>query len=361
MTCKQAKRLIDRSLDGLATAPEKALLEGHLSTCQACSAESAAVERLNGLLAESLPLQAALGAGFAAQVAERLTSAETRRSILKEALVMSRLKYAVLVGVMLAVVVGCLLAPHSGDSQALAAVQSVMARVKSLHFRADLPGPKPADWCAPEVWARRDASKETTETGWRITKGGVQYLYLSRFKVMFILSSAEDTAKMFGELADPRAIVSLTKEPGIHASVAVQDLQRNGKPMRRIEVQLSGTGRPTKKTDERSDRVLRKMNEVIEERLREEGTKHRLVTEVAGRGGIRSKQTYLVDPSTNLVQSMEIFAPDRENGGWRCVGRVASIDYNIDLPDRFFSTETPPGTKVYDFRAANPPPKQEER
>jgi hypothetical protein len=342
MNCKYAYELINKNVDGLASPKEKALLERRLSTCSHCSEEYAAVASLDGLLAKALPLQESLGDGFATRVAGRLPARGSRLSILKEAFVMSRMKYVVLAAVVLAIVIGCLFAPRSRNNQALAAVQSAMAQVESLHFRIATPTePKQPHWQA-EVWATRDAWKQTDKNGWRIVKGGAHYYYDSRHKVLFILP-ARNTAEMFGEMVDPRKIVGLTKQPKMHVSVTVQDIDRDGKPMLQIAVERTGTA--LKETEVRSSRIWRKMAEILEGQSRAEGTKARgvMVRVVA-------KQVCLVDPTTNLVQSVEYFAKSRKNDEWELAARVTSINYNVNLPDHFFDVKTPPGTKVYDLR-----------
>ena len=347
MNCKHAHKLINKSTDGLASPEEKASLEGHLSTCPRCAEEYAAVSSLDGLLAKALPLQETLGDGFAARVSEKLPACGSRLPILKEAFVMSRTKYVVLAVVVLAIVIGCLFATGSKNNQVLAAVQSAMAKVESLHYRIAPPaGPKPPNRQA-EVWLTRDAFKLTDKdkTQWHIIKGGAQYYYLSSFKVMIILPTAWDTATVFGAMLDPREIVNLTKESETHVSVKVQDTERNGKPKKQIEVERTGT--PSKETQERSNRIFQKLAEIMQEQLHTQGKKGKVATT---RHRIVGKEVYFVDPTTNLVQSVEYFAKGRENGEWQFVARVASIDYNVDLPDDFFDVKTPPGTKVYDLR-----------
>jgi hypothetical protein len=50
------------------------------------------------------------------------------------------------------------------------------------------------------------------------------------------------------------------------------------------------------------------------------------------------------------VKSVDHYVPNEQGDGWRPLGRIATIDYNVDLPDDFFDLKTPPGTRVIDLR-----------
>ena len=342
MNCKRTHKLIDKSIDGLISQEQQFFLNEHLSGCKQCSEEYAGVVGLDGVLAEALPLQATLGDGFAARVAERLPARASRLSILKEAFVMSRLKYAVLVFVLAAVAIGCLFAPRTGDNQALAAVQSAMARVKSLHYKIDAVGPAQPHWSAPEMWSTRDAFKQVDRTGWHITKGGVQYDYNSRSRILFILDApVADIGEAFGMMVDPMEILRIKNDPSVR--VTVRDTECDGKPMQQIDVE--DDRHPSKESSERHMRLARKMGEIIAE---QEG---RPAVGIKVTRARRLKPIFLVDPSTSLVRSVDYYAPNQEGGSRTPVFKVRYIDYNIDLPKDFFDAKTPAGAKVYDLRA----------
>jgi hypothetical protein len=247
--------------------------------------------------------------------------------------------------VVLVVVIGSLLASHFRNNQVLAAVRSAMAQVESLHFRLDLVGPKPPDWQSPEVWMTRDASKNTDKLGWRIIKKGGNYNYSSRYKILFITRSG-DTGKNFGMMVDPIETLRVTEDPSHH--LTVRDTEYHGRPMQQIEVEPTGEApKRSKQSVERSRRIRQRRLEIIQEQMGiRTGRPVHLTTERARPG----KQVYLVNPSTNLVQSVDIYAPNRRGRGWRPVLRVARIEYNVKLPKDFFDPKPPPGTKVYDLR-----------
>ena len=345
MNCKYAHKLINKSVDGLANPKDKAILDEHLSECPRCSEEYADIVSLDGVLTRALPLQATLGDDFATRIAERLPARGGRLSILKEAFVMSRLKYAVPAMVVVVIVIGSLLASHFKNNQVLAAVRSAMAQVESLHFRLDLVGPKPPDWQSPEIWMTRDASKKVDQLGWNISKEGGNYNYSSRYKILFITRSG-DTGKNFGMMVDPIETLRVTEDPSVH--LTVRHTEHDGKPMQQIEAESTGEApKRSKQSVERSRRIRQRRLEIIQEQMGIRTGRPVHLTTMRGRPG---KQVYLVNPSTNLVQSVDLYTQNRQGGGWRLILRAATIDYNVNLPDDFFDIKPPPGTKVYDLR-----------
>ena len=337
MNCKQARRLMGKNINGLAGPAETALLNQHIADCPHCSREHAELASLDCELAKALPLHATLGDDFAAQVAEKLTGRGNRLSTLKEAFLMSRLKYAVIMAVVLAVVVGYLFFPRSTDNQAFAAVQSAMAKVKSLHYKFEYAQPRSPGNDYVECWATPTAVKAVHSGGWwAVLKEGVCYSYLSEYKVLFITPVRHEAE--FGMMVDPRDIGNWPAEE--EPRMTIRDVEIGGKPMVRIEVTLT-----KKAPDAEQRRLTERTREVIAEI---EGRRKPTPAPVSGESRIRI--VFLADTSTDLVQSEDLYAADRVRGGWLHIGGIASIDYNVDLPDDFFDVKTPPGTRMVDLR-----------
>ena len=344
MNCKQARTLMGKNINGLADSAETARLNQHIADCELCSREYAELAGLDRVLATALPLHATLGDDFATQVAERLTGRGNRLSTLKEAFLMSRLKFAIVAALVLAVGVGYLLFPRSTDSQALAAIQSAMAKVKSLHykFEYDVQSRSPHNYV--ECWATPNAAKAVhSGVWWAVVKEGVYYNYLSEYKVLFIAPiSTSRPAAEFGMMVDPRDIGNWPAEQG--PRIIIRDVEVGGKPMVRIEVTLTKQAQNTELR-----RLSKKIGEVIAEIERREPPQ-RKVTPAPVVYESRLRTVFLADPSTDLVQSVDLYTPNPKGDGWSLIARIPSIDYNVDLPDDFFDVKTPPGTRVVDLR-----------
>jgi hypothetical protein len=342
MNCKHVHKLMSRTVDGLTSQRERTLLDQHLSECPRCLEEFADIVSLDRALSEALPLQETLGDGFATQVAAKLPVRGSRLPMLREAFVMSRVRYAVLALVVLGAVIGCLYSSHSGNNQALAAVQRAMARAASLHYTFEPTSPGARNQKA-EVWSTPSASKSVGGYGWTIVKQGVIYTYLSRYKTLFMSQAAGvDPSFAFNVMVDPRTVADVS---GVRLPrVTIRDVRIDERPMLRIEIEYT-KDKPQADRKEH-ERLVEKMREVVSGRGKrkepQDRMRHVYVTHV--------RLVFVVEPSTNLVRSMDIYAPNQRGSGWSLVARCASIDYNIELPKGFFEIKTPPGTRVYDLR-----------
>lgn len=342
MNCKQASKLISKSVDGFVSPDERLHLEQHLSTCQRCSEAYSDLVYVDSLLSRALPLQATLGDGFAAQVVGNLPVRRNRLTILKEAFLMSRFKYAVPIVVIMIVALGCLLMPHSKDNQALAAMMSAMSKVKSLHFKYEYLTHE-RQHSDPEVWVTPKAMKSVNGTGWIVCKNNTLYNYHTKDKYLIVTPlPSTDTRKIFAMLVDPRVIAGIARNASVN--ITTKDLKYDGKPMRQIEVEQVPS-EPSKQYK----RLLNKVTEIVAQQIShrgQDGERRRLMTMHAP----RTKLVYLVDPKTNLAKNVNIYQYRESDRGWTHLLRVAKIDYNIHLGNSFFSTNTPSGTKVHDLR-----------
>ena len=359
MNCKQAQELIAAVVDGAAGARERDSLQRHLAACRRCYAEYAQQVELDRALGEALPLPVSLGEEFAARVVaqasclsdprklEACATAGSLRYGWKLVLRRARLKYALVGAVVLAVAAYLLIPTRSLDSQALAAIQQAMSRVKSVHWimvttlpeaRAQNPG--------MECWSTPTASRAVNPGGWQLFTQSRRYRYLRSTKTLFIIPAGLlSPGEMFTGMVDPQSITRVAR--GRKQRVAIENIQTklNGKAWRRVTV----ISDPPKNAD-REARRMRRLTQMMRKYLpKPRGGRYTRATVVVP----RVKAVYLVDPSTNLVRSMGAYIPSRSGDGWREVARTTLIEYNTKPPSgTFYLPKVPAGTKTVDLTKA---------
>lgn len=335
ITCRQAHELMKQALDAATDSAEEETLDEHLADCTRCAAEFADLACLDDkALSDALPLQVTLGEDFAARVTAQLPARRSSSRTLKEAFLMSRLKYAFAGILIIALAIYLLFPPLGFDAKALAAAQEAMSKVKSVHYVVDVTAPQHAGF---EAWSSATATKLEYRGSWVIVKDGVSFGYVPSAKTLFV--GRLGPLDRLSSVVDPKYITRLTYLR--NSKITMKTVRWHNKRMTRVEV-VSGWKIPDQAVD-----TGRKMAEAITQYVPSWKSLTTLDSKVAR--VTRSKAVFIIDPSSNLVRNVECFAP--KGKGWRSVARTTLVEYNLDLPASLFNVpKMPAGTKTVDLR-----------